>query len=162
LYHREFSRALERIDLGRRRWPRNRGIEAMLAEPGGFLLLPEAGTEIIRLSAVRMRRLLLGNPAGRLSEAVRLPDGRVIVLARRAGLGGFHSALVPLLPGDRLGKPIALGLRPLDNAEALAAEPIAGSTRLWLMTDDNFRWPMRTLLIALDIPRARHTQVKPN
>jgi hypothetical protein len=161
LYDRDFSRSLEHIDFGRRRWPRNRGIEAMLSEPGGFLLLPEAGTEVIRLSAGRMRRSLLGNPLGRLSEAVRLPDGRVIVLARRVGLDGFHNALVPLLPGDRLGRPIALGLSPLDNAEALAAEPIAGGTRIWLMTDDNFRWPMRTLLVALDLPSARRTQLKP-
>jgi hypothetical protein len=162
LYDRDFARALERIDFGRRRWPRNKGIEAMLAEPGGFFLLPEAGTEAIRLRSGRMRASPLGNPVGRLSDAVRLPDGRVMVLARRAGLTGFHSALVPLLPGNRLGRPIALGLGHFDNAEALAAEPIAGGTRLWLMTDDNFRWPMRTLLVALDLPGAPHTQRKPN
>ena len=104
----------------------------------------------------------LGNPMGRLSDAVRLPDGRTLVLARRAGLRGFHNALVPLLQDDRLGEPIVLGLGPLDNAEALAAEPVAGGTRLWLMTDDNFRWPMRTLLVALDLPSAPRSQPKSN
>ena len=99
---------------------------------------------------------------GRLSEAVRLPDGGILVLARRPGPTGFRNALVPLQPGDRLGAPIALGLGPLDNAEALAAEPIAGGTRLWLMTDDNFRWPMRTLLVALDLPSAPRSQPKSN
>jgi hypothetical protein len=69
---------------------------------------------------------------------------------------------VPLLAGDRLGAPIALGLGPLDNAEALAAEPIDGGTRLWLMTDDNFRWPMRTVLVALDLPSATPSQPEPN
>ena len=80
----------------------------------------------------------------------------------RLGLADFDNALVPLLPGDRLGKPIVLGLGPLDNAEALAAEPIAGGTRLWLMTDDNFRWPMRTLLVALDLPSAPRPRLKSN
>jgi hypothetical protein len=162
LYDRNFSRAIERLDFGRRRWPRNKGIEAMLAEPGGILLLPEAGNEVVRVTGGTMRRSPLANRFGRLSEAVRLPDGRILALARRLGLGGFHNALVPLLPGDRLGRPIALGLGPFDNAEALAAEPVAGGTRLWLMTDDNFTWPMRTLLVALDFPSAPQSQLKPN
>jgi hypothetical protein len=134
----------------------------MVAEPGGLLLLPEAGSSAIRVNGAQMRSRPLGNPLGRLSEAVQLPDGRVIVLARRVTLDGFRNALVPLLPGDRLGKPIALGLGPLDNAEALAAEPVAGGTRIWLMTDNNFRWPMRTLLVALDLPSAPQPQIKPN
>ena len=162
LYDRDFLRALGRIDFGRGRWPRNTGIEAMVAEPGGLLLLPEAGSSAIRVNGAQMRSRPLGNPLGRLSEAVQLPDGRVIVLARRVTLDGFRNALVPRLPGDRLGKPIALGLGPLDNAEALAAEPVAGGTRIWLMTDNNFRWPMRTLLVALDLPSAPQPQIKPN
>jgi hypothetical protein len=97
-----------------------------------------------------------------LSEAVHLPDGRVLALARNAGPTGFRNVLVPLHSGDRLGEPIALGLGPLDNAEALAAEPVTGGTRLWLMTDDNFSWPMRTLLVALDLPSAPQPQLKRN
>ena len=160
LYDRDFSRAIGRIDLGRDRWPHNIGVEAMLADPGGLLLLPEAGKEVIRVTKARARRSSLGEPMGRLSEAVRLPDRGIMLIARRATPGGIRNALVPLLPGDRLGQPIALGLGRLDNAEALAAEPIAGGTRLWLMTDDNFSWPMRTLLVALDLPARRH--LKPN
>jgi hypothetical protein len=162
LYDRDFSRALGRIDLGRGRWPRNEGIEAMVAEPGELLLLPEAGTSAIRIRGARMRSSPLANSMGRLSEAVRLPDGRTMILARHVTLDGFHNALVPLLPGDILGRPIAVGFGPLDNAEALAAEPIAGGTRLWLMTDDNFRWPMRTLLVALDLPSAPRAKTKSN
>lgn len=160
LYDRDFSRALQRVDLGRRRWRHNTAIEAMAAEPGGFLLLPEGGTEVVRIRGRSVQSSQLGNPMGRLSEALRLPDGRILVLARGAGPTGFWNALVPLLPGDRLGEPIALGLGPLDNAEALAAEPIAGGTRLWLMTDDNFQWPMRTLLFALDLPNATQPKFK--
>lgn len=162
LYERDFSRAVERINLGSGRWRHNTAIEAMLAEPGGFLLLPEGGTEVVRVRGARVSSSALGNPLGRLSDAVRLPDGRTLVLARRASLRGFHNALVPLLQGNRLEAPIALGLGPLDNAEALAAEPIAGGTRLWLMTDDNFRWPMRTLLVALDLPGAPRSPPKSN
>ena len=161
LYDRDFSRSLGHIGLGRRRWPHNTGVEAMVADRGGLLLLPEAGASLVRAGRAEMRTSSLGNPMGRLSEAVRLPDGSIMALARKVGLHGFDNALVPLLPGDRLGQPIALGLGPLDNAEALAAEPIAGGTRLWLMTDDNFRWPMRTLLVALDLPSAQQPQSNP-
>ena len=45
-----------------------------------------------------------------------------------------------------------LNVSPLDNAEAMAAERLPdGRTRLWIMTDDNFTRPFRTLLIALDL-----------
>jgi len=162
LYDLDFSRALGRIDLGAGRWPHNTGIEAMVAEPGGLLLLPEAGKDVIRVARTQTLHWPLGNPMGRLSEAARLPDGRILLIARKAGPRGFRNALVPLLPDNRLGRPIALGLGPLDNAEALAAEPIAGGTRLWLMTDDNFHWPLRTLLIALDLPSAPRPQAQSN
>ena len=131
----------------------------MLAGPDGLLLLPEAGTEVIRVRGARARTSPLGNPMGRLSEAVRLPDGRILLLARRAGPRGFRQcAWSRCCPATASAQPIALGLGPLDNAEALAAEPIAGGTRLWLMTDDNFRWPLRTLLVALDLPSAPRSQ----
>ena len=161
LYDRNFSRAIGRIDLGEDRWPHNKGVEAMLADLGGLLLLPENGEEVIRIRKAQAHRALLGKPIGRLSEAVRLPDRGILLIARRAGPSGFRNALVPLLRGDRLGQPIALGLGRLDNAEALAAEPIAGGTRLWLMTDDNFSWPMRTLLVALDFPARRDPKPNP-
>jgi len=46
---------------------------------------------------------------------------------------------------------IALGAR--DNVEAIAAEPRAGGgTRLWLLTDNDFRPRAPTLLVALDLP----------
>ena len=154
LYSPGFSRALGHIDFGRRRWPRNQGIEGMLAAPGELTVLPEAGGEVIRLQRAGETRSLIRNPVGRISDAARLPGGHILLLARKPTVSGFHNALVPLLPGDQLGKPIVLGLGALDNAEAIAVEPISGRTRLWLMTDDNFRWPMRTLLVALDLPGA--------
>jgi len=58
--------------------------------------------------------------------------------------------------GYRFGRRFALPLAPLDNVEAIAVEALgAGKHRLWLMTDDNFQPPLRTLLIALDWPGPR-------
>ena len=151
LYDPGFNRALERIDLGQDRWPANAGVEAMVSDGRGLMLFAEHAAEVIRLDRTRARRSPLAHPSGRISDATRLPDGRVLLLAAETTPFGFSNALVSLEPGDGAGRSIALGLGPLDNAEALAAEPIPGGTRLWLMTDDNFRWPMRTLLVALDL-----------
>jgi hypothetical protein len=72
---------------------------------------------------------------------------------------GFRNALVSLEKvgrGYRFGRRIALPLGPFDNVEAIAVERRAGGRlRLWLMTDDNFQRPFRTLLIALDWPPPR-------
>ena len=71
---------------------------------------------------------------------------------------GFTNAVTLLdsLPGGgfRTARSFALRGGRLDNVEALAAERMpGGATRLWLMTDDNFQRPLRTLLIALDVPK---------
>ena len=72
---------------------------------------------------------------------------------------GFRNALVSLEkagPGYRFGRRIALPLGPFDNVEAIAVEALpGGKRRLWLMTDDNFQPPLRSLLIALDWPGPR-------
>jgi hypothetical protein len=72
---------------------------------------------------------------------------------------GFRNTLVALEKSGsayRFGRRIALPLGPLDNVEATAVERRAGgAVRLWLMTDDNFQRPLRTLLIALDWPPPR-------
>jgi hypothetical protein len=72
---------------------------------------------------------------------------------------GFRNALVSLEKsgsGYRFGSRIPLPLGPFDNVEAIAVERRAGGgLRLWLMTDDNFQPPLRTLLIALDWPPQR-------
>jgi len=44
----------------------------------------------------------------------------------------------------------------IDNVEAMAVEPLPnGTRRLWLMTDNNVQPPLRTLLIAVDVPAAK-------
>jgi hypothetical protein len=75
------------------------------------------------------------------------------------GLAGFARRLV-VMEGKgnsaELRSIARLELGPLDNVEAIAAEPREGGvTRLWLMTDNDFRRGQRTLLVALDLPPDR-------
>ena len=102
----------------------------------------------------------IDNPAGRISDAVRLPDGRS---ARRSNrrltpLGFANSICVRSSgrrTGFRYGRRIALGLGAARQCRGDRRRAAAGRrTRLWLMTDDNFSAPVRTLLVALDLPAA--------
>ena len=157
LYDRLFSRALGRIDFGRKRWPWNRGLEAMSTEGRALLLFPESGDEVVEVRGSSMRTLSIENPAGRISDAARLPSGELLVVNRRLTALGFANSIAVLKPtrtGFRYRERIKLGVSALDNVEALAPERLPdGQIRLWLMTDDNFQRPLRTLLIALDWPK---------
>lgn len=159
LYDPDFTRPLRRIALGRDRWPVNSGIEAMIALRSGLLLVPEAGERVERVDSRGQRDAAIGDPDGRISDAARLPDGRLLLIARRLTLGGFRNALVELRY-DRgriaLGVPTLLGLGALDNGEGITAERLPdGRTRLWVVTDDNFNRGMQTLLVAIDLARER-------
>ena len=93
----------------------------------------------------------LDNPY-RLSDAALLPDGRILLLARTFGPAGFAARLL-LLDQGRVKSLARLGLGRLDNAEAIAAESLpGGGVRLWVMTDNDFRRRVPTLLVALDWP----------
>ena len=162
LYDAEFKRTLGRMRFGRDRWPRNRGIEAAATERDLLLLLPEYGNSVVELRGKEMRVVPIRAPAGRISDVARLPSGELLMLNRRMTPFGFANSVAALERAGgayRYGPRIHLGLGLLDNAEALAPEPLPHrGTRLWLMTDDGFQRPFRTLLIALDMlprPRAR-------
>jgi hypothetical protein len=93
----------------------------------------------------------LANRFGRLSDAVMLPDGRTIVLARSFGPAGFSARLLHLDKGMRLRPLARLALGRLDNPEAIAAEALpGGGVRLWVMSDNDYRRRVPTLLVALD------------
>ncbi len=96
-------------------------------------------------------------PGGRISDVAAISPGRFIAVERRLTPIGFGNSLVLLHQdgsGYRFGRRIALPLRPIDNVEAIAVQRLPnGTRRLWLMTDDNFQPPLRTLLIALEFPR---------
>ena len=154
LFDREFARPLKRVELGADRWPRNVGIEALASEGDALLLLPEGGDTVVEIRGKRARLLPIENPAGRISDALRVPSGDLLVVNRRLTPLGFVNSIAVFertATGFRYGRRVRLGLAPLDNVEALAVEQLAdGRLRLWVITDDNFRRPFRTLLIALD------------
>ena len=156
LYDRAFGRALARIDLGRRGWRPNRGIEGAAPEGTSLLLLHEKGDSLIRLDGQRARVVAIASAGERIADVAPLGPGRMIAVERRLTPLGFRNALVMLDragAGYRFGRRLPLGLGSLDNVEAIAAERLpGGKLRLWLMTDDNFQPPLRTMLIALDWP----------
>ncbi len=156
LYDPGFGRSLARLDLGEARWPDNQGLEAIAPDADGLLLFPESGGQWLRLSGSRLGAASMANSYGYVADAVRLPDGRLLLVTRQFGLGGIAKHLVEAQPkrAAQALRPIAaLGLGPKDNVEAIAAEPrTGGGTRLWLMTDNDFRPRKASLLVALDLP----------
>ncbi|MEO5641097.1 MAG: esterase-like activity of phytase family protein [Sphingomicrobium sp.] len=159
LYDRDFRKALGRIDLGAARWPKNLGIEAMLAEPTGLTLVPERAHEVVHVANRRAVSESLSGVGSNISDVVRLPDGEIIVLTRDLGLTGVRTALGALVRGPsgwRVERRVPLDVGRFMNLEGLTAEPLAGGgTRLWLVTDDNFQKPMETALFALDVAPGR-------
>lgn len=157
LYDRSFRRALGRIDFGPQRWPRNRALEALSTEGASLVLLPERGREVVEVHGSTERTFAIENAGGWISDAARLPSGELLVVNRHPTPLGFSNSIATLErtpSGYRYSGRMRLGVSPLDNVEALAPERLPdGTVRLWLMTDDNFQRPMRTLLIALDWPK---------
>lgn len=123
-YDSNFRMALERIDIVEPYFRKNRGVEALSLE-GGIRWYSESSG---------------------ISDAASIV-GQTFLLRRRFGLAGF-SARVLRSGGDTFALPIG----PLDNAEGLAAESLPdGRTRLWIVTDNDFRPWRRTLVMAVDL-----------
>ena len=124
-YDEDFSRLFERRPISND-LPANRGVEALYVDVAGNLV------GMVEASGA--------------SDATRLPDGRLALLERTAGPFGLRSRVI----ARNLDLPLPLG--PLDNPEAITAERKAdGGTRLWVMTDNDFRSGRPTLLIAVDL-----------
>lgn len=153
-----------------RGWPDNGGAEAMVRlRSGRFLIFSEAGDGPGRSRAALLfdgdpirsgaRPLVFGYvmPRGyRITAAAELPDGRVLLLARRIGWLIDISAKLALLdpeairPGEVVTpRVIATLARPMtvDNMEALAVSEEDGRTIVWIASDDNFLALQRTLLM---------------
>jgi hypothetical protein len=98
----------------------------------------------------------LGGVSGVVTDAATLPSGAIWAIERAPSWKGFQSRLVQLTRSRNsfeVSAAFSLPLGPTDNPEGLAAEPMPdGKTRLWLITDDNFQEPFRTLLLAVDLP----------
>ena len=151
LFDHDFRRVERRIGLGGLGWRPNKGAEGALSGPGGLALFPEGGDELVRVRASgAIDRVGLANPYGRLADATTLPDGRIMVLARSFSPAGFSARLL-LLDGMGLVPVATLGFGRLVNPEAIAAEALPGGrVRLWVMTDNDYRRRVPTLLVALD------------
>lgn len=151
LFDRDFTRVEQKTRLGQLGWRANEGAEGALSTTAGLWLFPEGGAEMVRVGdGGAVERIALANDQGRLADVTTLPDGRTIVLARSFSPAGFSAQLL-LLNGRTLTPLATLELGRLDNPEAIAAEALAGGgTRLWVMTDNDFRRRVPTLLVALD------------
>lgn len=156
LYDSEFERALQSIAVPNASVHVNVGIEGLATDGDQLVLLPESGGRALTAGPTGWTDVPFAFSARRVSGAAALRDGSLLVVERRLTLSGFENALVRL---DRCRGGYCLVWRkrlpvgPLDNVEAIAAEPLqSGATRLWLMTDDGTRRPMRTVLVAADLP----------
>ena len=154
-------RGVQVAGLGDQGFTPNRGIEGLLALGGKRLIaFPEDGGGFL---AVGLRPRTISRESVRglgrgVSDAAMLPDGRVLVVRRRFGPTGFRAELLAL-GRDRQGWAVApvarLSLGWRDNVEGAAAVPLPdGGTRLWLVTDNDFRGGVKTLLLAIDLPPA--------
>lgn len=158
-------------------WPTNAGPEALarLAD-GRFLVLSEAaeardgGYEALLYPGepradVDPMRFAYAPPEGfKPTDAKLLPDGRVLILHRRLAFPSGLSASIGIAdPATiragriwratelaRLKSPLAV-----DNMEGLAITQEAGSTIVWIISDDNFNAFQRTLLLKFALPDDR-------
>jgi hypothetical protein len=157
LYDAGFRRALARLDLGAGRWPANAGIEGLAVQGRDLVLFPESGTEWLVAGDGRTSRHQMANDFGSVADALRLPSGRLLLVTRQVTASGLAKRIAEAVraPGGgmMLRQVADLPLAATDNVEGMAAEPLGGGgTRLWLVTDDDFRPRKATLLLALDLP----------
>ena len=156
LYDGNFSRALGRAEIPDSNLGNNTGIEGLAAQAGAILAFPESGREALRFSGGRWDRVRLEG-SRRVSDAVALDGGLMLLVERRLTLTGFHNALALMDARGPVLKTVWRRRLPVgwrDNIEAIAAERTAGGYRLWLATDDNFHPRLRTLLMVIDVPAA--------
>lgn len=156
LYDGSFTRSLARIDLGHQRWRENHGVEAMIADGRRLSLFAEDGDQWLEVEGSRLRKHRLSSPFGSISDATRASDGRLLLISRKMALGGLEKRLLEArsTEGRFSLRPLAqLGLDATANVEGIAAEPnMPHGTRLWLITDNDFRPRKATVLLALDLP----------
>jgi hypothetical protein len=153
-YDRAVRRGRQVASLSEQKWRVNKGVEGLVLSRRQPLLLPEPGSDVLFRTADGWTNAPFAGGKGEIADAIRVPDGRVLVTVRSVGLTGIRNRLgwlVRTTRGYRLDAIATLPLGPFDNVEGLAAEQLPdGRTRIWAITD-NDGW-RRTLLIALDLP----------
>ena len=142
LFDRDFGRVLAKRSLDVD-WRPNRGGEALVEGATGVIVLPEGGGAVAGGDMVAPPWT---------SDATRLRDGRLVLLIRRPSMTGFDNQLWIGPGAGKRAQRIALDLGMLDNMEGIAAAPLPdGGTRLWIVSDNDFRPWRRNLLVALDL-----------
>jgi hypothetical protein len=158
-----FARAPRQIAAppGSERWPANGGIEALARLPDGrFLALLEESPQAWLGGAGGWAELEYRAAEGFKPVGACVAGGTVYALERSFSWAGLASRIVrlpaaavregALLDGEELAR-----LRPplaLDNFEGVAAtKDHAGCDLLWLISDDNFHFLQRTLLVCFEV-----------
>lgn len=157
------------------RWPRSGGPEAMVRlRDGSFLVFAE--TARAKTPGTREALWFAGDPIAapnrgfRFSyrttrgyaptDAAELPDGRIVLINRRASLSdGFTGAVTvvdraAIRPGAVIeGREIARLAAPVlhDNFEGVAVVQEGRDTILWILSDDNQLFLQRTLLLKFKL-----------
>lgn len=158
-------------------WNANGGAEAMarLAD-GRFLVMAEsaligdlgtaallfAGDPVEPSTPRPLRFAYDAQGMGKITDAVQLPDGRILLLHRRLSLTqGFVSTLALADAGAirsgrawrarRIAEFVPPGIT--ENFEGLAVDDRDGTLSIWMVSDDNLNRWQRTLLLRLVIPR---------
>lgn len=150
-------------------WRSNGGMESLARlDDGRFIALPESEARLHVFAEDPVRQgettsVAIEWPAAGYfpTDAVQLPDGRLLVLMRRVVWGlppTFDTILVAgaLPEGEGPWQPeLALALHdlvPRDNYEGMdLVERADGGADIWLISDDNFSAFQRTLLVRLEL-----------
>ena len=148
--------------------PRNKGAESIVRlQDGRFIIIAESLDDDMHSawvfsgdpieSATSITPFTFRPPAGyRVTDAVQLPDGRIVLLNRAIGFPSGFTAKVSLLNPDSIGRNSVLSadviasLAPpllVDNMEGIAVTSDGDKLFLWLISDNNFTLFQRTILM---------------
>lgn len=177
-----YDHALRRVVGSRkprsmRKWSANSGPEALATMPdGSVVVFSEAnakrglkGFAAIRLKGNPMKPGVpwygfryVAPPEFAVTDAIALPDGRLLVLVRRFGLPQLFTARLQLVEAGAIhpgaivtGHTIAAfeGDAIHDNFEALALTRESGRDIVWIASDDNQAFWQRSLLLKFRLDR---------
>lgn len=167
------------------RWPANRGAEALARLGDGRTVIfsedaddDPRGTEALFYvgdptapGPAPIRFFYDSRGKGLVSDAVALPDGRILLIHRRLGFDPVFTTTIAIvdpadIAKDTVVRSQAIGRvpRPLaENYEGAAVSVEGGRTYVWLVSDNNFNRWQRSLLLQfelVDLPPARKPDSK--
>jgi hypothetical protein len=155
------------------RWPSNRGAEALARLSDGRTVVfsedaddDRRGTEALLYTddpaapgSAPIRFFYDSRGKGLVSDAVALPDGRILLVHRRLGFNPVFTTIVAVLDPAAIAKDATLHSQTIgcvpralaENYEGAAVSAEGGRTWLWLVADDNFNRWQRSLLLQFEL-----------